>query len=66
MIRIELVLLIINEICSWMVVGFVDDVSFFASGNIALENMQQILTIYSSLYQAIGGKVLGDKTMFFY
>ena len=56
-IRIELVSPITNITYSQLAVGFIDDISFFTSRNIALENMQQILITYLSLHQVIGGKV---------
>ena len=48
-----------------VVVAFVDDTDFYANGEEYNNNMQNIMTQYTSLYEATGGKIQESKVFFY-
>ena len=50
-----------HEILQRIAIAFVDDTDFFSTGRNAKSQMQQIMDVYTHLYEATGGKLQKEK-----
>ena len=60
--RINIKLLITKQLIQWLATAFIDDTSFYSSGNDFMEKIQQIVNQYTILYEATGGLIEYDKS----
>ena len=54
-----------NRIIQRVAIAFVDDTDFYTNGNEVRTKMQRIMNIYTSLYEATGGKVQQVKIVLY-